>query len=396
MSSLLARLMQQQDLRLGVACAFPGLKDACFEEDGVRYFTVRQRKWRSPFRAADSELRKCAQFCRDFQPDVVHIHGSERFYGLLAARNLTEKPIAISLQGILGPYAEYRNFFGDLSPWQVVRSTRLAEIPMRLGLMWSYSDMRRAAKREAEIIRGAANFMGRTAWDRARVRALHPAANYFHVGETLRKDFCGPRWTLAQCSRHTIVHVNAGHSRRGTETLIRALQILSEDFPDIRLRMVGTISERSGYGRFLRRYIADHGVAGRVEMTGYLEAPQIAGELLGGHVFVIPSHIENSPNSLGEAMSVGMPCVASYVGGIPSMLQDAHSGLFFPAGDEALLAQSIRRIFEDDALASRLAEGAHDAAAKRYDADRIIHQLMEAYRSIANQDRAGIPKNPEP
>ena len=61
-------------------------------------------------------------------------------------------------------------------------------------------------------------------------------------------------------------------------------------------------------------------------------------ELRRAHVFAISSYIENSPNSLCEAMQAGMPCVATYAGGIPSLVEDGRTGLLFPPGDAPLLA----------------------------------------------------------
>ena len=70
----------------------------------------------------------------------------------------------------------------------------------------------------------------------------------------------------------------------------------------------------------------------------------MARELTRSHAFVISSYIENSPNSLAEAMLVGMPCVASFVGGIPSMVDDGRTGLLYPVDDVALLAAQIRQV----------------------------------------------------
>ena len=78
---------------------------------------------------------------------------------------------------------------------------------------------------------------------------------------------------------------------------------------------------------------------------GYLDGDAMVRELLRTHVFAITSYIENSANSLAEAMMVGMPCIASFVGGLPSMIHDNDTGLLYPVEDVPLLANKIRRIF---------------------------------------------------
>lgn len=98
----------------------------------------------------------------------------------------------------------------------------------------------------------------------------------------------------------------------------------------------------------------------------------MAKELQSAHVCVLPSLIENSPNSLAESMLVGTPAISSFVGGTPSMVRDEESLLFFPAGDEAVLAEQIRRIFLDDALACKLSEESKRVAIIRHSVSRVV------------------------
>ena len=92
----------------------------------------------------------------------------------------------------------------------------------------------------------------------------------------------------------------------------------------------------------------------------------MARELCRAHVFVISSYIENSPNSLCEAMQVGLPCVATYAGGIPSLVRNGSTGLLFPPGDAPLLAEAIARLFREDHLACRMGRAARIEASERH------------------------------
>ncbi|HYA14500.1 MAG TPA: glycosyltransferase family 4 protein, partial [Syntrophales bacterium] len=291
-------------------------------------------------------------------------------------------PVIISLQGILGPYSTYSNWFGSLSPTQVLLSTRLPELLMGLGLLWGYKEIRKAAIREREMCKYTDAFLGRTQWDASLAHMLNPKAKYFHVGEILREEFLQSQWEISKIKRHSILFTNAGHPRRGTEVLLEAIKILKRDIPDIQLRLSGHISPRSGYGRFFRKLIKESGLADCVNLLGYLNASEMAEELTATHVFAIASYIENSPNTLAEAMMVGVPCVASYVGGIPSMIENRQTGLLFPAGDANWLAESIRSVFEDDLLASRLGTEARQVAQQRHCPNLVVSQLVEAYRQV--------------
>ncbi|MEI7838059.1 MAG: glycosyltransferase family 4 protein, partial [Planctomycetota bacterium] len=130
--------------------------------------------------------------------------------------------------------------------------------------------------------------------------------------------------------------------------------------------------------------IAAMGLADHVELLGALHQKELIQQLQMAHCFVLASYLENSPNSLCEAMRVGMPCVASYVGGIPSLIDVGKTALSFPAGDSALLAMNLRRIFEDDPLALRLGSAAMQEATRRHDPDRVVDELLASYRGVSS------------
>ncbi len=390
MTELSERVASQPGLELGVATAFPGLPTMRFEQDSVSFYAIGQRRRASTYRGSRAELEECAAAVRHFGPDLIHFHGSERFFGLLKADGLVHTPAVVSLQGVLGPYSSYRNFFGALSPRDILRSTRLIELPLGLGLLWQYADIRRGAKQEARILAAVEGVLGRTDWDEAHARRLSPRARYCRVGEILRAPFREHRWSLAACERHALIYTNAGHPRRGTEDVLAAVAMLRDEFPAIRLRLAGVVSERSGYGRFLRRRIRSLGLTECVEFLGYLDGAAMARELTRAHAFVISSYIENSPNSLAEAMMTGMPCIASFVGGIPSMMDDGRTGFLYPVGDVAMLAAAIRRIFREDDAAVRAGAAAREVSEARHDPAAVTRQLLDAYDAVLGATRRAV------
>lgn len=379
--NLLENLVRVPGMEVEVATIYPKFRDEQFEQDGVKYFVIGQPRWPGIFfRFRERDLDKCVQLVRERTPDIVHIHGTERFYGLMAARNLISTPCVISLQGLLGAYLP--GFFGALSLREILSSHRLIELASRRGPIWIYRDFALASRLEKEILAGVNFFMGRTEWDRAHLRSVNPAANYYEVGEVLRPVFHEHQWDIALCDPHTVIFTNAGEPRRGTEILLESMLMVRREFPDATLRLAGVMGKSQGYERFLRRKIVDGGLSGNVEFLGYLDASAMAKELCRAHVFAIPSYIENSPNSLCEAMQVGLPCVASYTGGIPSLVQRGRTGLLFPTGDAPLLAEAILRIFRDEDLASRLGRAARAEASERHAPRRVIRQLLSAYDHV--------------
>lgn len=383
-AQLSRHVSERNEIELGVATAFPGLREISFKEEGVDYFVIPQPPRFHAFGMRAVDLEKCAAVIEEFNPDLIHIHGSERFFGMVKATGKTHVPTLISIQGLLGSFSMARYFFGALSPVEILKSIRLIELPFRLGLVWQYIYAKRGAWREAKILSAVEGFLGRTEWDRAHVRAHNPNATYFHVGEILRPSFYDNdnQWSLENCERHTLIYTNAGHPARGTENLLAAVALLRSEFPDIRLRLAGRMSTRSGYGRFIRRRVSKLGLDDKVDFLGHIDEGRMTRELLRSHAFVITSYIENSANSLAEAMLVGMPCVASFVGGVPSMVRDGDTGLLYPVDDVPLLASKIRSIMLNDELALRLGKNARIVAHERHDPSTVVEQLVTAYKKV--------------
>lgn len=382
--SLLEHLQRCPGLEIEAASACRGVPDDDYTENGVRYFTFGQPRFLPYFRSRKKDLEKCAALVHERRPDLIHIHGTERFYGLMVTRGMVSTPCVISLQGLLGRYLA--SYFGAMQFGEIARADRFVEVATRRGILWRYRDFAEGARIEQEILSGCPAFMGRTAWDRAQLRAVNPDAAYFHVGEILRARFAAARWDLANCDRYTVTFTNCGDPIRGAETLFDAMAIVRRQVPAARLRLAGYLGTRTGYHRLLRRRIAKSGLWDAVDLLGYLDDESLANVLARSHVFATASFLENSPNSLCEAMQVGTPCVASFTGGIPSLVRDGESGLLFPCGDPALLADAILRIFRDDQLAMRLGAQARSEASHRHLPAHVMRQLLQAYSAVSKRE----------
>jgi glycosyltransferase involved in cell wall biosynthesis len=380
MSQLLLALRGVPGLELGVATAYPGLPDLQFDEDGVEYFVVGQRRLTSHFGTRRGDLLACRDVVERFDPDLVHVHGSERFFGLLRARGLVDRPTVVSLQGLLGEVS--RSFWGTLRPAERIAAHRVSEVLTGRGLFWERRALRRGSLAEAEVIRGADALFGRTAWDRAQAAALSPGTPWHRVGEVLRPEFAAARWRLAGCRRARVLVTNAGQPRRGLETLLEAAELVARRHPDLEIDVAGGLPMHSGYGRQVRRRIARMPGPARVRLLGFLDAPSLVRVLASAHAYVMPSLAENSSNSLCEAMTVGLPCVAAAAGGTPDLVDDGRTGLLHAPGDAGSLAAQLGRVLADDLLAARLGAAARAAALARHAPDRVVSELLAAYGTV--------------
>ena len=159
-------------------------------------------------------------------------------------------------------------------------------------------------------------------------------------------------------------------------------------YPDTKVRIAGSDITKSatfndlvhftGYGLYIKRLIKKYHLQDKICFTGNLNAEEMKQEYLRSNVFVCPSSIENSPNSLGEAQILGVPCVASYVGGIPDMMRGNEDNLY-RFEEVEMLAEKVCRIFEkrdNQQLMFR-------QASERHDRVRNAACLLEIYHNIA-------------
>ena len=103
---------------------------------------------------------------------------------------------------------------------------------------------------------------------------------------------------------------------------------------------------------------------------------------LDANVFVLPSTLENSPNSLGEAMLLGVPSVAADVGGVRNLMAHEQEGFLYRSGDVAALAEQILCLFAMEAEASKLGEAARSHAQATHDPEANLRALMKIYEEI--------------
>lgn len=168
---------------------------------------------------------------------------------------------------------------------------------------------------------------------------------------------------------------------KGHLDLVRVLPLLTERHPELRLVLVG--ADR-GLGPSLVMEARILGVDDQLELHGPHSNPEQL--LKAADVFVLPSHEEGFPNALIEAMSVGVPVVATAVGGIPEALDGGRRGVLVPARDPMALASAISDVLDNPAAARARAEIARSEM-RSYDRVRMAESYEALYERLLH--RAG-------
>ena len=103
-------------------------------------------------------------------------------------------------------------------------------------------------------------------------------------------------------------------------------------------------------------------------------------------VYVHPSYIDNSPNSICEAQLQGIPVIACNVGGVSSLIEHGKSGILVPANDPTLAASHIYSLYLDQNKNLKLGQKAKEIASVRHNRGRIVDELINTYLQILKKD----------
>jgi len=328
---------------------------------------------------------------QEVRPDLVHIHGTE-FPHTLTMMNACEKfgvKAVISIQGLVSVYSKHT--VANL-PWHVVYGHTFRNLLKRDSVAGLKKQLEKRGKNEIDALQLTNHAIGRTEWDRACTMRINPKIEYHFCNETLRDEFYKHQWNPKTIEKCSIFLSQAKSPIKGLHYAVEAMAEIVKSFPSAKMYVSGRHPTYSSsfkekliatfYSKYLKKMIDRLGLTKNIIFTGPLSEKEMCQRYLKSHVFVCPSTIENSPNSLGEAMILGVPCVASYVGGVPDMLQHREEGFLYPVDAPYMLAHYVKKIFQDDNLSSRISLKAREKALKTHDKEENSDRLLEIYEQI--------------
>jgi glycosyltransferase involved in cell wall biosynthesis len=179
----------------------------------------------------------------------------------------------------------------------------------------------------------------------------------------------GPRAELSLPANSVVIGVMCAlRPEKGLRVLIEAFTKVRPAYPEAQLAIVGS-------GPMLGELQAAAGAGCHF----YPAVQDVAPWLRAIDIFVLPSLSEALSNSLMEAMACGCCPVASNVGGNPELVCDGESGLLFPAGDPASLAQQLERLLRDPELRRRLAANAESRMHTEFARASAARRMGEVY-----------------
>jgi glycosyltransferase involved in cell wall biosynthesis len=331
------------------------------------------------------------QILEDFKPDIIHAYGTENRQNInLISNYKMQYPIIISLQGIIKQYIKY--YYAGMKMRDIIANITIGDVLLRRSIIDGKHRFKKQLVHEREMIANISYVEGRSDWDRVYSKSINRTLKYYHCPRMIRSEFFDYKWKLEQCEKHSILVHQGSYPIKGLHMMLDALVEIKKEYPDVIMYIAGNIDFHpktlkrkllfNGYTKYIKKRIRQLGLSDNIRFTGYLNAEKMAEKLSSVSVCVIPSAIENVPNALAEAMIVGTPCVASYVGGSPDLLNNGECGLMYRYDEPEMLAYRVMSYFENNALSCEKSENAIRVARERHAPKTLVECIIGIYTSV--------------
>lgn len=356
--------------------------------DNVTYYPmtiIRSRKKRLidkfSLESIDNDtLNLCKKVVEDYNPDVIHVFGSEWCFGLIS--KYTDIPVVIHMQG---SWPSYRN--AQYPPGY----SRKEEIIDRwynpkaiLQFIFNERKSFQRARREEEILSITNYFMGRTRWDRALTKFYSPKSEYFYCSEALRSDIVTSniKWNLQKKTKYVLVTVGGGHALKGLDVILKTAKLLKmRGDIDFEWRLLGPTPAN------MRKFEKKENILCRdvcVEPLGRKSAKEVLQNLIDASLYVHTAYVDNSPNAICEAQYLGLPAISTNVGGIPSLFRDDYpQDCLVPTNDPYYTASKIVEVLKNEELSLSMSKSNLEIATSRHSEECILNDLLYCYKEIA-------------
>ncbi len=343
-----------------VCIEHPGPLAAEAAVQGIPVLCVHKRPGFRP-----ATIARLAAMMRDFAPDVVHTHqvGSLMYAGLAARRERIATVV----------HTEHNNHFAH-QRWKT-NPTRLA----RMLLLWRF------AARFAQRFVCVSEDIARIAVHRLKIPASQVMVILNGIDLTRFADI-GVRETTRRslgispdaCVVGTIGRLT---QIKRQDLLVRAFAELLGAFPTAHLVIVGD----GALMETLRTLVAQLEIGQQVHLVGYQARPQDFLPALD--IFVQTSSIEGLPLAILEARAVGLPVVASKVGGLAEVIDHGHDGFLYEFADHDRLVAILSDLMAHPAVARRVGQAGQARVRANHDQDRMCHAYFSIYDSLLAQHR---------
>src|SRR5690606_12035248 len=313
-----------------------------------------------------------------FKPDVIHVFGSEWCYGQVV--EFIDTPVVIHMQGSIPPY---NNAFypPGYSRWdEVIINLKKFKYKNVLKLPAVWNKRNSWKKQEERTLGLVKNYMGRTNWDRSIVNSYQPDALYFYCNEALRPSFINSTlyWKPTDRQKIRLITVGCSCLWKGLDTIVRTAKMLIKRDVDFEWYLVGKIANKELIE--WKESVKMENI--KIKILGMIGTESLIKHLCDSDIYIHTAYIDNSPNSICEAQYLGLPIIATYVGGIPSLIENQVDGSLIPANDPFSLSDEIIKLSKSNERKLIYSENSKKKAKSRHNPDNILNDLISIYNRL--------------
>ena len=300
---------------------------------------------------------KCIQICRQWKPDIIHAHWPfPHAYIALGAAKLFKIPLVLNFHG--------------------------AELLLIRKKKWVKPLLKFAIKQAQAVFANSSFTAG-------KIKALRNVdVEWSPYGTTLEKGVRSVKPHPVN-GKFKILFVGRHIERKGICYLIEAAKYLPHDLFEIRIVGVGDLTEQLHV--IANDVNQSNPDSAEIIFTGKLSPEALANEYKTANVFTLPAIVDSKGDTEGlgvvliEAMELGLPVVASNVGGIPDVVVDGVSGILVPEKDPKALADAYKRLAESSEFTEKILAGAQQRIDECFSWDKIIERQVAVYEKASGR-----------
>ena len=388
--SLIEELSHVSEISLVVCFPYQDLEiDFPVKERTVNYYGF-YRNTLDPTQYDTAVENRFRDIIASENPDLVHIFGTEypHTLALIRAYDKPDKTV-IHIQGLCSVCS--RHYVQGI-PCKTQKGFTIRDFLRQDNIRQQKNKFWKRGQFEIEAIKNVSHVMGRTEWDKICSLQINSNLHYHYVSEIMRDTFYTGHWNYENCERHSIFMSQGSYPIKGLHYAIETVEILKQNWPDVKLYIAGenifdvsSVQKRariSSYPKYILSLIKKYNLHDHICFLGQQSAEQMKKSFLNCNVFLSASTIENSPNSIGEAMLLGVPVVSSNVGGVQSIVTHRETGYLYPADEPYMAAGYIDKIFVSGRNVRIMSEAEVNSARELYDRDKILKAVLEIYKQI--------------
>jgi len=177
------------------------------------------------------------------------------------------------------------------------------------------------------------------------------------------------------------------YESKGQDVLIRAIGLLKENFPKIKLFIIGGGPCENKF----RALVNDLGLNDYIIFKGVVHHEKVMNILSSASMSVVPSRMDNLPTTAIESLSLGVPVIGTLVGGIPEIITNGYDGILIHVDDPIMLASSIKLLLEDNELREKMSVNARNSFMERFEQKPGVRLQADWIEEIISNYKKNTP-----